>query len=352
MDGLRGVAAVSVALFHLQRFFGGPSFFGHGYLAVDFFFMLSGFVLIHAYGERLKCNGSLVPYLRDRAIRLYPMLLVGAAIGFLLAVIAQKQTAGSLASIAATSAVNAAGLPAIWTQHPFWINEPIWSLFFEIVASVLFGLLAPLITDRRMFVAASLSVCSMLILDYRVGLFGFGWIRHMIGAGFVRVSASFIIGLILQRLHSAGFLASGGRRWWVAPILVTSFILFPTYSRPSAWYDPLIVFGLYPFLILASAGSENLLPSVAKVSGALSYPFYVVHVPLLNLMEHYLIISGIRLNCWTALTSLFASLVISLVLVRCYDEPVRGCLRRRFGSVRHRSTDPLESATSFSRSCS
>ncbi|KQU53216.1 hypothetical protein ASG67_10425 [Sphingomonas sp. Leaf339] len=333
---MRGVAALSVALFHLQHFYGGQSFFGHGYLAVDFFFMLSGFVLMHAYGERLASRDTLAPYLRDRAIRLYPMLIIGAVIGFGFAYITREQTSLSLAFIIAASAVNAAGLPAIWSKNPFWINGPTWSLFFEVVASVLFGLLAYSITTRRIILVAGLSAFLMLVLNHHVGLFGFGWTRKTMAAGFVRVCASFAIGLILQRLHSAGMLANGGKRWWVAPVLVASFLFLPTYSEHSVFYDPAVVFGLYPLLILASAGSQDLYPSISKLSGALSYPFYVVHIPLLSLIEHYLVTFGVKLNGWTASSSLIASLAISWVLLRYYDEPVRTYLRRRFGSRRHR----------------
>jgi peptidoglycan/LPS O-acetylase OafA/YrhL len=337
MDGLRGVAALSVAMFHLQSYFGGYSFFGHGYLAVDFFFMLSGFVLMHAYGARLAEKGSFPPYLRDRVIRLYPMLLVGAGIGFIFACVARGETSRSLPAIVATSAANGLGLPALWSKNPFWINAPTWSLFFEMAASVSFGLLAYLITTRRLLVVAGLSAVLMLALNYHVGLFGFGWTRNMIVAGFVRVCASFTIGLILQRLHSSGVLANGGKRWWIAPVLVASFVLLPTYSEPSIFYDPLVVFGLYPVLILASAGSQALIPSVAKLSGALSYPFYVVHVPLLSLIRYFLATAGVVANGWTALGSLVVAGAISWVLLHYYDEPVRAYLRHRYGSRNHRS---------------
>jgi peptidoglycan/LPS O-acetylase OafA/YrhL len=339
MDGLRGVAALSVALFHERDFLGGNSFFGHGYLAVDFFFMLSGFVLMHAYGERLQIRDSLAPYLRDRIIRLYPMLVVGSAAGLLLALATKDHDRSPIGLIAAGIA-NAAGLPAIWNHRPFYINEPVWSLFFEIVANVAFGIAAVWLTRGRLLLLVSLSALLMLALNYHFGFFGFGYARHTLGAGLVRVCASFSIGLFLHQLHKAGVLSNGGKRWWVAPLLVASFVAVPFSAKVSLLYDPLIVFGLYPVLILASAGSKDLFPPIATLSGALSYPFYVIHAPTIHLMEQYLIRQGIILTGATALMNIGATLLVSFLLMRWFDEPVRGYLKGALGSGQHRRALP------------
>ena len=339
MDGLRGIAALSVAFFHQQKYLGGEAFFGHGYLAVDFFYMLSGFVLAHAYGDRLKQQGSMMPFIRDRLIRLHPMLIVGALLGVLASLI-DRDIASRLSPVglAGATLVSAMGLPAFWYGNPFWINPPAWSLFFELTVNLLFALTAFAFSPRRQWLFAGSTVAVMLALDYHYGFFGFGWTQRALGLGLVRVCASFTIGVILHRIHCGGVLANGGKRWWIAPVLVMSFALLPTHSKVSMIYDPIVVFGLYPLLILASAGSKEIIPRIAVLSGALSYPFYLVHVSILEMLQYGVTSIGYPVNTPVALANLLAAIGVSWLILKFYDEPVRSHLRKRFGSKLHRST--------------
>lgn len=86
LDGLRGVAAVIVVAFHLfETYSKGPAYqiLNHGYLAVDFFFVLSGFVIGYAYDNRWGKMSTLA-FFKRRLIRLHPMVIMGSAIGALL----------------------------------------------------------------------------------------------------------------------------------------------------------------------------------------------------------------------------------------------------------------------------
>lgn len=84
LDGLRGVAAVMVVIFHLFEAHAGGNhleqIINHGYLAVDFFFMLSGFVIGYAYDDRWN-RMSTVTFFKRRIIRLHPMVIVGSIVG-------------------------------------------------------------------------------------------------------------------------------------------------------------------------------------------------------------------------------------------------------------------------------
>jgi peptidoglycan/LPS O-acetylase OafA/YrhL len=79
LDGLRGVAAIAVTSLHF-RFELGKFLLPHSYLAVDFFFVLSGFVLAYAYEDRLSEGMKPIQFLRLRVIRLYPLYLIGTLI--------------------------------------------------------------------------------------------------------------------------------------------------------------------------------------------------------------------------------------------------------------------------------
>lgn len=89
LDGLRGVAALLVVWYHVFegfQFAGNQPFIrfiNHGYLAVDFFFMLSGFVMGYAYGDRLGKSLSIAAFFKRRLIRLHPMVIMGSLIGFI-----------------------------------------------------------------------------------------------------------------------------------------------------------------------------------------------------------------------------------------------------------------------------
>ena len=83
LDGLRGIAALTVVWFHIFEAFATSHLdqrINHGYLAVDFFFILSGFVIGYAYDDRWK-KMTVTEFLKRRLIRLHPMVVIGAVIG-------------------------------------------------------------------------------------------------------------------------------------------------------------------------------------------------------------------------------------------------------------------------------
>lgn len=344
LDGLRGVAAFAVLLFHRRTWFGGEFFLGHAYLAVDFFFILSGFVIALAYGRRLTTPHSLLPYLRDRAIRLYPLMILGASIGLIAAYSGAEAASGkSAVDILAAGIASAIGAPAIWDRNPFWINGPIWSLFFEIAVNVFYGLVAFLLTTRRIALLIAVSACMMIVISWHLDGFVVGGHRSTMPMGFARVVVSFFVGVALHRLHVAGVLAHGGKRWWIAPTLIASFVILPKDSPWSFVYDPFVVLVLYPALVLAAAGSTAIIPRIAIWSGAISFPLYVTHEPLLRILEKAVLTK--QDTGPLAVKILCVALVVGFAWasLRFYDVPVRTMLRSRFGSKRH-SAAPAQAA--------
>src|SRR6516225_9704176 len=84
LDGLRGVAAILVIIYHLfEAYYPVPAHHPehHGYLAVDFFFLLSGFVVGYAYDDRWEKGMSVWDFFKIRLIRLHPLVLLGVLIG-------------------------------------------------------------------------------------------------------------------------------------------------------------------------------------------------------------------------------------------------------------------------------
>src|SRR6188508_2958815 len=85
LDGLRGLAALAVVVFHFMEWVytdASKNFIGHGFLAVDFFFCLSGFVIGYAYDDRIAKMG-VVEFFKSRIIRLHPLVIAGSVLGLL-----------------------------------------------------------------------------------------------------------------------------------------------------------------------------------------------------------------------------------------------------------------------------
>jgi len=152
LDGLRGIAALAVFWSHLR---GQPVWaLTQAGIAVDFFFLLSGFVLAHAYELRLALPGGVRAFFRDRIIRLHPLLLLSMVPPALYFVLAGVPTRDPLPWL--SLAAGAMPFPAFWVRHfpmlAFPYNTPSWSLFWELVVNLPFALLAPRLSTRMLLV--------------------------------------------------------------------------------------------------------------------------------------------------------------------------------------------------------
>ena len=338
LDGLRGVAAVSVMLYHRRDWFGGSAFFGHAFLAVDFFFLLSGFVIAHAYGDRLAKRGAATAFLRERLIRLHPMLLVGAVVALTVGLLdARAGRVVGMGHPVLTFLAHVVPYPAVWenADAAFPWNMPIWSLFWELIANILFALLAPFLSDRRLIAIVGTSAFVMLIVSALHNGFQVGFARDQSQflLGFPRVCASFFLGVLIRRRFQSFEVRSKLLGIVCAAILVGTFMAIPAGASASAIYDPLIAFGLYPLLVIAAAQAPSLDVRITSGLGALSYPLYVIHEPMLRIVGGVLVVAGLsdgHPDTFEAVARLCLVPLIAFVILKLYDEPVRAKLRRRF----------------------
>ncbi|MCW3848443.1 acyltransferase [Sphingomonas sp. LB-2] len=330
LDGLRGVAALAVLLFHLQGTMRIGWAFAHGYLAVDFFFMLSGFVIAHAYEARLRAPGGLGPFLRDRVIRLHPLLvlsLIPPGAMLLASMIAGEPP---YAHPLLTLAVAFLPFPAFWIAPPykFPLNSASWSLFWELVVNLAFALAAPRLNNRLLGAIVAAAVAGAV----GVSLCNHGLLDPGPTAGF-RAFAGFAIGVGLLRVHRLDRFRADRLGLIAAPLLLLSLAAVPISPRVATLYDPLIVFGLFPLILLASARREARFPGLCAWLGGLSYPVYVLQAPVLKLI-HRPLAAAIPYPLASGLVQCAIVVAVSLIAWRLYDEPVRRALRRRFASGR------------------
>lgn len=326
LDGLRGVAALAVLFFHIQGIMGIGWAFAHGYLAVDFFFMLSGFVIAHAYEARLREPGGLGPFMRDRIIRLHPLLLLSLIPGAFLLIASMIAGRPAYAYPLLTLAVAAIPFPAQWTDAPFKfpLNSVSWSLFWELVVNLAFALIAPRLGNRLL---------GAIIAGAVAGVIGVSFMNHGLmdtgmSAGF-RAFAGFAIGVGLLRVHRSARFRADWLGAAAAPLLLLSLAAVPIWPWLATVYDPLAVFGLFPLILLAAARRQTRFPTLCIWLGGLSYPVYVLQGSALRLLQRPATI--VIPHSFANGMLLFAGIVVlSLIAWRFYDEPVRAALRRRF----------------------
>jgi peptidoglycan/LPS O-acetylase OafA/YrhL len=337
LDGVRGIAAIFVFTRHASDFWGWRPY--RSYLAVDLFFLLSGFVIAYAYDERLRNKKmSTRQFLLTRLIRLYPMFLLSVILSS--AVVIAKSAMGTqehstVGEILGVLALTALFLPSKMQGHVelFPLNGPYWSLFYELVANALYAFLLPVLNTSVLafIVAASLlAICFGAILHGNLDM-GLYWGLASNAAGFFRSTFGIFLGLLIYR--NTKFLTRylGGRvSPWYGVFGMALVLATPAFPRFNAQIDLLAVAFVLPVcLILASQDRPSRMDPAFLVLGAASYPIYVLHVPIIAIIS--LAIAG-RMGYWPPLGGailLAGILSLSVWIVKIYDLPVRRWLSKK-----------------------
>lgn len=285
LDGLRGVAALAIGALHAKQILVSFERFAHPYLAVDFFFCLSGFVIALAYERRLQGSMSLGEFAGRRILRLYPMILLGSALGGAVYLMGAMRDGGSMTQAIALTVASLALLPAglLYGEEGYPVNAPIWSLFFELLANLCYAALVP-ISSRALIGAAALSALALAIVAYYSGgvaKLGFLTPLSFVG-GFVRVAYPFIAGVLIFRFADLA-------RWAVPPLVpVIGILLILGAPLPLAWWvDTVLILAAIPLVVLAAVRAPaGRLGGFFYVLGAISYPYYLLHQPILRVLKH------------------------------------------------------------------
>lgn len=362
LDGLRGVAALLVVFYHI---FEGLSFaaggtlittINHGYLAVDFFFILSGFVIGYAYDDRWKRNMTLGNFFTRRLIRLHPMIIMGTIIGAITFCIqGSVQWDGSHV---ATSAVMLALLAAMFfiPAYPgtgydvrgngemFSLNGPSWSLFFEYIGNILYALFIHRLSNRGLAILVALSGIGLAwfalfdIVGY--GMLGVGWTLD--GANFwggmLRMLFPFSLGMLLSR-HFRPIKTRGA--FWICSAVLLILFCVPYIEGKSpvclnGVYELICIALVFPALVwIAASGktTDKQSTRICRFLGDISFPLYAIHYPLMYLFYAWLIKNKLYTftECWQMAALVYTgSILLAYLCLKCYDEPVRKWLSRKF----------------------
>jgi peptidoglycan/LPS O-acetylase OafA/YrhL len=338
LDGLRGVAAVGVVTFHFMEMViwnYSKLWIGHGFLAVDFFFCLSGFVMGYAYDDRLPRMG-LGSFLKARLIRLHPLVVLGAVLG-LIAFYANPfgvtpgYGPGKVALMFAASLLLIPyGVMKERGQNLFSLNAPSWSLFWEYVANVVFGI-ALYRVKRGMLAVLTVAAAILLCwVGYRAGNLSGGWSARNFWDGGARVAFSFMAGLLVYRM---GWRLRTRLGFGALSVLLVLALVMP-YARGGWIREAAVIVVYFPLLVALGAGAtvSPRVERLCKFSGDLSYPLYMTHYSVIWIWgdfaeKHKLATGGLApyVICGVATMVAFACLVMV-----AYDKPVRAYLRARW----------------------
>jgi len=338
LDGLRGVAALAVVVFHFMEWVytdASQNFIGHGFLAVDFFFCLSGFVIGYAYDDRIASMGFLA-FFKARLIRLHPLVVAGSVLGLLAFLFdpfgghPELYSAGKIA-LAFVCSVLLIPLPVIADRgfNLFSFNAPSWSLFWEYVANMAYALVLYRIKRGYLLLLTILSAIAIGYVGYHSGNLLGGWSGPTFWDGSARISYSFLAGLLIYRSNriiknNAGFTG-------MALLLLLAFIM--PFSKWNWLTEVLIVLLYFPLLIALGAGAV-LAPGLKKLClflGKISYPLYMTHYAVLWMFgNYYTSHKPGTLQLWlVVVTGIIALVETAYLVMMVYDIPVRKQLSRK-----------------------
>ena len=366
LDGLRGVAAILVLIYHIFEGFafaestngegsGLITTLNHGHIAVDFFFILSGFVISYAYDDRWG-KMSLGGFFKRRLIRLHPMLIMGAVVGmisFLLTGCQQwsgEVTPTSWVMIALLLTIfMVPALPGLPYEvrgngEMFPLNGPMWSLFFEYIGNILYALVIRRLSTKLLAVlTAILGVLHAWIFVGDLSGYdsvGIGWTIDTINfwGGLVRMLFPFSMGMLLARTFKPREVKGA---FWICSAMLIAVFAVPYIAKSGAislnsLYEVVCIAVIFPFIVWLGAcgkGGDNYTGRINNFLGELSYPLYIVHYPIMYIFYKWLIEN----RCYTLGDTLgvsalvvLSSVALAYACLKLYDEPVRKWLARKY----------------------
>ena len=360
LDGLRGVAALMVLIYHIFEGFAFAEGFNgagegiittlnHGHIAVDFFFILSGFVISYAYDERWN-KMTIGSFFKRRLIRLHPMLVMGTIIGVIAFAIEGFKTwngeatpvswvmLAMLLTMFMIPAIPGAGYEVRGNGEMFPLNGPMWSLFFEYIGNILYALFIRRLSTKLLAVlAVVLGILHAWFYIFDISQYncvGVGWTIDAVNfwGGMLRMLFPFTVGMLLARTYrpykiKGAFLICS---ILLIVIFAVPFISFkPQTVSINSLYEVLCIAFIFPAIVWIGASGEakgEVTKQVNKFLGDISYPLYIVHYPIMYVFYKWLIKNeyySLEQTWFVPLVVVISSIVLAYALLKLYDEPIR-----------------------------
>ena len=362
LDGLRGVAALMVIFYHIGECFATSpqdQWLNHSYLAVDFFFVLSGFVIGYAYDGRWSQGMTAGKFLTRRIIRLHPMVVAAVLLGVISFIVQGCEkwdgTSVSVTAVVLSLVLGLFMIPSLPGTLPevrgngemFPLNGPSWSLFFEYIGSIFYALFLHRMPTKwlRVFVVLSGVALAAVALGNGSGYYhlGVGWTAADGGfwMGLVRMTFSFSVGLLLSRDFKPVKIRGA---FWICTALIVGLLAVPYVGgteRPmlaNGVYDAVCTLFVFPAIVyLAASGrtTDRHSARTCEFLGVISYPMYVIQYPFMYLLYAWAWKHGYdESQAWPVAAAIVVTvIVLAWLFARYYDAPVRkwltGLVERR-----------------------
>ena len=344
LDFARGIAAISVMLYHYQEFTGYSHLFKAAYLAVDLFFMMSGFVIAHAYGAKLFQSMSTFEYVVARLVRLYPVYLFATLFGagyYLSKVVLATDDAAAMTDILAILAHNLFFFPFSETiAEPsgiFPFSPAAWSLSVEVVLSIFFVIALWHFRTRNLLLTFVGSGLICLMFAARYGTLDFGFSMEGFFPAIFRAVAEFSLGIWLYRRFGGVRVNSN----IAAAAVLAGITLALVFLTPTLPVSVLVVVIAFPLLFLVQPMVEpsGITAKVFSEFGRISYPVYLLHTPVLlwgaGILK-FLNIDPLNYTPWIGLALAVCSIAMSWIVAVLFDEPVRRWLNKQVKKAKAR----------------
>lgn len=363
LDGLRGVASVIVVIFHIfESYSAGPAyqFINHGYLAVDFFFVLSGFVIGYAYDDRWGKMGTW-SFFKRRLVRLHPMVVFGTVVGICFYYLGQCGLFPQIGNIPAWKVILAFVMGCLmipcgprmdirgWGEFNSF-NGPNWSLTWEYLGNILYAFIFRRLPNIILGILVAAAGFLTLDLCLNLNVFGLltearnsqmytpigGWslTSEQVYIGMTRLFYPFLAGLLLSRIGKR--IRIQGGFWWCSVILAVVLSIPCVGGEGSILngiYNAFCIIVIFPLIVMIGAGSVingakgN---RICDFLGQISYPLYITHYPLMYVQMCWVyshpdapLFAHLTMNIGVVVLSVF----IAWAALKLYDIPLRAWLK-------------------------
>jgi len=355
LDGLRGITALLVVAFHLFEPHADNNhlefIINHGYLAVDFFFLLSGFVIGYAYDDRWG-KMSVVDFFKIRLVRLQPMVIVGMLFGAACFYFQDSMAFPGIHNVPVwqvilTMLIGFTLLPippsmeirGWWEMHP--LNGPGWSLFYEYVANIFYALIVRKFSKTALSILVLLGAAALVHLGLTnpTGDVVGGWALEptQIWIGLTRVTYPFFAGLLMFRVAKLPNLNNGFL--WSSVLLIVILAMPRIGGADGLWmnglYEAFSIIILFPLVVWIGAGGVlkgRFATRLCQFLGDISYPIYITHFPIIYIYTAW--VSNHKPTVSQGLPYIIicflSAVTFAWVSMKWYDVPVRKWLKEKY----------------------
>jgi peptidoglycan/LPS O-acetylase OafA/YrhL len=335
LDSIRGFGAIIVMIAHTYDYW-GPWGRPASAIPVDLFFMLSGFVIAYVYERRFAAGMSMREFALHRIVRLYPLYLVGALLGFAVMLLAVAlggmggEAGEALRARTADAPLQLLMIPTPTDEQLYPLNPPAWTLFFELLVNLLYVAIWRWLSTPRLIALVSVFAVLLGISVFWRGNLGMGGDWATFVGGLTRSSFGFFMGVLIFRLCGSPSQPSAKRSGLWTAIILTMVVVI-TYLPSSAEVRPyldlllLIVVGVALIFLGARFEPPKWIAAPLATLGRISFALYIIHIPLYFVMIKvtYKLPWLYSIAPWSGLLLLAICLVAAYAIERWIDQPVR-----------------------------